>query len=103
MRQIVRLKLGKVATRLRHNHGVALDYDDAEIGQIASRCTEVDSGARNVAQIITGTLLPEIIARAARPHGGGCGAVVVASVARRQWGVHVRVRVNRERGVIAEA
>ena len=30
------------------------------MGQIAARCTEVDSGARNVDRIITGTLQPEI-------------------------------------------
>jgi type VI secretion system protein VasG len=60
MRRIVGLKLGKVRSRLRQNHGMALEYDDAVVDQIAARCTEVDSGARNVDHIITGTLLPEI-------------------------------------------
>jgi type VI secretion system protein VasG len=60
MRQIVRLKLGKVATRMRQNHGIALEYDDTVVQQIASRCTEVESGARNVDHIVTGTLLPEV-------------------------------------------
>ena len=39
---------------------MALEYDDTVVQQIAARCTEVDSGARNVDHIITGTLLPEI-------------------------------------------
>jgi type VI secretion system protein VasG len=60
MRKIVGLKLGKVAARLRQNHGMALEYGDEVVAQIAARCTEVDSGARNVDHIITGTLLPEI-------------------------------------------
>jgi type VI secretion system protein VasG len=60
MRKIVGLKLGKVAARLRQNHGMALAYGDEVVAQIAARCTEVDSGARNVDHIITGTLLPEI-------------------------------------------
>jgi type VI secretion system protein VasG len=60
MRRIVGLKLGKVAARLRQNHGIVLEYGDEVAAQIAARCTEVDSGARNVDHIITGTLLPEI-------------------------------------------
>jgi type VI secretion system protein VasG len=60
MRRIVGLKLGKVAARLRQNHGMGLEYGDEVVAQIAARCTEVDSGARNVDHIITGTLLPEI-------------------------------------------
>src|SRR5262245_14644689 len=60
MRKIVGLKLGKVAARLRQHHGMALEYGDDVVAQIAARCTEVDSGARNVDHIITGTLLPEI-------------------------------------------
>jgi type VI secretion system protein VasG len=60
MRKIVRLKLDKVAARLRQQHGAALEYGDDVAAQIAARCTEVDSGARNVDHIITGTLLPEM-------------------------------------------
>jgi type VI secretion system protein VasG len=60
MKQIVRLKLGKVGARLGLSHGMAFDYDDGVVDQIAARCTEVESGARNVDHIITGTLLPAI-------------------------------------------
>jgi type VI secretion system protein VasG len=60
MRKIVGLKLEKVAARLRQQHGAVLEYGDDVMAQIAARCTEVDSGARNVDHIITGTLLPEI-------------------------------------------
>src|SRR3546814_10805500 len=60
MRKIVRLKLDKIGRRIRANHGARFDYDDALVDAVAARCTEVDSGARNIDHILTGTLLPEI-------------------------------------------
>ena len=63
MKQIIRLKLGKVERRLRDTHRVQLRYDDALVDAIAQRCTEVESGARNVDNILTNTLLPELSRR----------------------------------------
>ncbi len=60
MKQIIRLKLGKIQRRLMENHKIALTYDDAFLEAVASRCTEVESGARNVDNILTNTLLPDI-------------------------------------------
>ena len=60
MQQIIRLKLGKVERRLKDSHKTRLQYDDAVVDAIAQRCTEVESGARNVDNILTNTLLPEI-------------------------------------------
>ncbi|HET6518803.1 MAG TPA: type VI secretion system ATPase TssH, partial [Geminicoccaceae bacterium] len=60
LKRIVELKLGKVRRRVRENHRAELVYGDGLIDAIAARCTEVDSGARNVDWILTGTLLPEI-------------------------------------------
>jgi type VI secretion system protein VasG len=60
MRQIIQLQLGRVRTRLQENHRAQFTYDDAVVDSVASRCTEVESGARNVDHIITRTLLPEI-------------------------------------------
>ena len=37
-----------------------MTYDDALVDEVARRCTEVESGARNVDNILTNTLLPEI-------------------------------------------
>lgn len=62
MQKIIVLKLGKIQRRIAANHGAEFDYDESLINAIASRCTEVDSGARNVDYILTGTLLPEISA-----------------------------------------
>jgi len=60
MRRIIRLQLGRIARRMRENHRARLTYDDALVDAIAGRCTEVDSGARNVDHILTRTLLPEL-------------------------------------------
>ncbi len=35
-------------------------YDDNLVTTISSRCKEVESGARNVDHIISGTILPEM-------------------------------------------
>ena len=60
LRQIVELKLKKIQQRVVGRHGISLTYEDAVIGEIAARCTEVESGARNVDNILTNTMLPEI-------------------------------------------
>jgi type VI secretion system protein VasG len=60
LKQIIRLKLGKIVRRLQENHRIVLRYDDALLREIASRCTEVESGARNVDNILSNTMLPEI-------------------------------------------
>ena len=60
LKRIIRLKLGKVERRLWESHKVQLKYDDALVDAVAQRCTEVESGARNVDNILTNTLLPEI-------------------------------------------
>jgi type VI secretion system protein VasG len=60
LKQIIRLKLGKIQRRLNENHKIKLTYDDAFLNEVASRCTEVESGARNVDNILTNSLLPDI-------------------------------------------
>ncbi len=70
MRLIVGLKLGKVKQRLMTNHGALLAYDDSLLNMIVSRCTEVDSGARDADTIISKTVLSqmsdEVLARLAQ-------------------------------------
>jgi type VI secretion system protein VasG len=57
--KITRLKLDKIGRRLRATHGMAFAYGDEVVDRIAERCTQVDSGARNIDFIIDRTLLPE--------------------------------------------
>jgi type VI secretion system protein VasG len=60
MRRIIELQLDRIRVRLQDNNRVRFTYDDALVAEIARRCTEVESGARNVDHILTRTLLPEI-------------------------------------------
>jgi type VI secretion system protein VasG len=63
LKKIILLKLGKIQRRLQEGHRVALTYDGALVDEVARRCTEVESGARNVDNILTNTMLPEISSR----------------------------------------
>jgi type VI secretion system protein VasG len=60
LKKIIVLKLNKIQRRLQESHRVALTYDAALVDEVARRCTEVESGARNVDNILTNTMLPEI-------------------------------------------
>ncbi len=60
LKKIIVLKLGKIQRRVQENHKISLTYDDKLIEEVAKRCTEVESGARNVDNILTNSLLPDI-------------------------------------------
>lgn len=60
LRMIIKLQLSRIAQRIMTNHKAQFNYDDAVIEAIAKRCTDVDSGARNVFNVINGTMLPEM-------------------------------------------
>ncbi|MFT0531287.1 type VI secretion system ATPase TssH [Castellaniella hirudinis] len=55
---IVRLKLDKLARRMLQNNKIRLNISEAVVDAITQRCTEVDTGARNIDFILRGTLLP---------------------------------------------
>jgi type VI secretion system protein VasG len=92
LRQIIVLKLRKIQRRLEQTHRIHLTYDPGLIDEVAKRCTEVESGARNVDNILTNTLLPDIsrqllqnIAEGSQPQSlhigiGDDGAFTYASV-----------------------
>lgn len=58
VRGIVSIKLDKLARRLRDHHQSRFTWDERVSDQIAARCTEVESGARNIDFILTQTVLP---------------------------------------------
>lgn len=58
MREIVMLKLDKIATRLQATQKLQLQVSANVVDQIAARCTEVETGARNIDHILNGTVLP---------------------------------------------
>ncbi|HKN69237.1 MAG TPA: type VI secretion system ATPase TssH [Gemmatimonadaceae bacterium] len=63
LKRIVRLKLGKIQRRIEHTHRVGFSFEEKLVDAVAARCTEVESGARNVDNILTHTLLPEVSVR----------------------------------------
>jgi len=60
MKLIIRLKLGKIQRRLLETHKIKLEYGDPLLNEVAARCTEVESGARNVDNILSNTMLPDL-------------------------------------------
>lgn len=58
--RIAKLKLERVAARLQQSHKMALSWEDAIVDKITERCTEVETGARNIDHIIQGSLLPRM-------------------------------------------
>ena len=63
LRQIVELKLGQVAARLRDSHNAKLTFAPAVLDAIAARCQEAETGARNADHIIREHLLPVMAGR----------------------------------------
>jgi type VI secretion system protein VasG len=60
MSLIVKLKLGKVQKTLMDNNKIALNYSDKVLEQITARCTEVETGARNIDYILNANIFPRI-------------------------------------------
>jgi type VI secretion system protein VasG len=60
LEKIIRLQLDRIVQRVRENHGAVLTYDEALVSGIGKRCTESESGARNIDAILTRSLLPAI-------------------------------------------
>jgi type VI secretion system protein VasG len=60
LREIVTLKLAEIQQRFWEQHKADLTYSDSVVQAIVSRCTEVQSGARNIDFIITQTILPDL-------------------------------------------
>ncbi len=60
MKSIVALKLNQIGKRLAESHRMKFGYEPAVVELVSQRCTEVESGARNIDHILNGTLLPLI-------------------------------------------
>jgi type VI secretion system protein VasG len=63
IRLIVGMNLRKITKRVRETYKAETTFAPELIETIAKRCTEVESGARNIEQIISRTMLPELAGR----------------------------------------
>ena len=59
MKGIVRIKLNRIGKRLYNSHKMEFKFGDKVVDRIAERCTQADTGARNIDFIIDRTVLPE--------------------------------------------
>ena len=62
IKQIVVMQLERIRNRVRDSYRATFEWAPQLVDTIASRCTESTSGARNVENILTRTLLPELSA-----------------------------------------
>ena len=60
MRMIVELKLKRLQHSLMENNKMAMTCSPAVVDQILARCTEVETGARNIDFILNGSVLPQL-------------------------------------------
>ncbi|MBX9594522.1 MAG: type VI secretion system ATPase TssH [Roseomonas sp.] len=60
LKKICVLKLRSIGKRVMENYGVPLVFEDSVPETIVSRCKEVESGARNIDNILSRTLLSEL-------------------------------------------
>ncbi|CAM4326953.1 type VI secretion system ATPase TssH [Acinetobacter pragensis] len=58
--QIIQQKLGKITSRIEHQYQTKVIYNNDLIELLLNRCTEIDSGARNVDNILNSTVLPAL-------------------------------------------
>jgi len=60
MEMITRLKLDKLMKRIMTAQAIEASYTEKVVKLIANRCTEVDTGARNIDHILRATLIPQL-------------------------------------------
>jgi type VI secretion system protein VasG len=63
LREIVKLQLERIRRRVAENYKANCSYDPALVDRIAERCKEVETGARNIESILSGSVLPELSAQ----------------------------------------
>jgi type VI secretion system protein VasG len=79
LKMICDLKMKSIGKRVREAYDVAFVVDPAVTDAIVERCREVESGARNIENILNRTLLPELSAQilGRLAEGGGITRVTV--------------------------
>ena len=58
--RIIHQKIGRITARIEKQYKTKVEYSDDLVELLLSRCTEVDSGARNVDHILSSSVLPQL-------------------------------------------
>ena len=72
LRNIAVLKLNTLASRLAANSGMKCTFSDSVPGWLASRCTETETGARNIDYVLAGSVLPRLAREILSHMAGDC-------------------------------
>jgi type VI secretion system protein VasG len=62
LRDVVRLKLSRLAARVWEHHRVSVTLEEPVVESIAARCAGAESGARTIDHVVSESLLPQISA-----------------------------------------
>jgi type VI secretion system protein VasG len=91
LRDIVDMKLRAVARRIEESHQVPTTYHPAVLDALAERCTDPETGARNVDHVLRGSLLPALSSRFLERMASGAkpGRVTVGLAADGGWDIDV--------------
>ncbi|WP_285961595.1 type VI secretion system ATPase TssH [Pseudomonas tohonis] len=60
LKSITHLQLGRIKKRVEGSHKVPFDFDDKVVDLVVSRCTETESGGRQIDAILTNSMLPDL-------------------------------------------
>ncbi|MGG2398357.1 type VI secretion system ATPase TssH [Pseudomonas sp. SH1-B] len=60
LKAITRLQLGRIKQRIESTHKVPFDFDEAVVDLVVSRCSEGESGGRQIDAILTNGMLPDM-------------------------------------------
>jgi type VI secretion system protein VasG len=60
LREIVEMRLRQLSSRLEATHRIATAFAPELVESLVGRCTEAETGARNVEHVIRGTLMPAL-------------------------------------------
>lgn len=63
LKQICELSLSRLERRITSHHKASFSYTPGVVDHIVARCSEVETGARNIEQILSKTVLPELATR----------------------------------------
>jgi type VI secretion system protein VasG len=73
MKKIIELKLNAIVKRVKTNHGADLQYGEELVSLVLDRCTESESGARAIDNILTHSMLPQLSAEVLTRMADGTG------------------------------
>lgn len=60
LRDIIKLQLSRIASRLMDVQGVKLEYDQSVVDMISGKCKQTEVGARVVSSLLRQTVLPDL-------------------------------------------